>query len=92
MDEFFAYGIKTPKQFVRVNVVCEPFIGSLERECLDYILILPCLQLHCLVREYVAHYNQARPLQGIEQQILERYEQDYPLATSRPVSLFMKKS
>jgi len=73
--------IKTPKRSPRTNAVCERFIGSLKRECLDYMLILHCLQLHRLVREYVAYYNQARPHQGIEQQIPDWYEQDYPLAT-----------
>ena len=33
------------------------------------MLILHCLQVHRLVREYVVYYNQARPHQGIEQQI-----------------------
>jgi len=43
------------------------------------MFILHCLQVHRLVREYVAYYNQARPHQGIEQQIPDWYEQDYPL-------------
>jgi putative transposase len=73
--------IKTPKRPPRANAVCERFIGSLKRECLDYMLILHCLQLHRLVREYVAYYNQARPHQGIEQQIPDWYGQEYPLAT-----------
>jgi putative transposase len=35
--------------------------------------------VHRLVREYVVYYNQARPHQGIEQQIPDWYEQGYPL-------------
>jgi hypothetical protein len=60
-------------------------MGSLKRECLDYMLILNCHQAHRLVREYVEYYNQARPHQGIEQQIPDWYEQDYPLATTGPI-------
>ena len=45
------------------------------------MLILHCLQLHRLGQEYVAYYNQARPHQGIEQQIPDWYGQEYPLAT-----------
>jgi transposase InsO family protein len=73
--------IKTPKRSPRANAVCERFMGSLKRECLDYMLILNCHQARRLVREYVAYYNQARPHQGIEQQIPDWFEQDYPLAT-----------
>ena len=73
--------VKTPKRSPRANAICERFMGSLKRECLDYMLILHCHQAHCLVREYVAYYNQARPHQGIEQQIPDWYEQDYPAAT-----------
>jgi transposase InsO family protein len=54
--------IKTPKRSPRANAVCERFMGSLKRECLDYMLILNCHQAHRLVREYVEYYNQARPL------------------------------
>jgi hypothetical protein len=45
------------------------FIGSLKWECLDYVLMLYCRQAHRLVGEYVAYYNQARPHQGVEQQV-----------------------
>lgn len=48
------------------------------------MLILHCHQAHRLVREYVTYYNQARPHQGIEQQIPDLYEQDYPL-TAGPI-------
>jgi putative transposase len=71
----------TPPQTPQANGICERFIGSLKWECLDYMLILHCRQLHRLVQEYVAYYNQARPHQGIEQQIPDWHEQDYPLAT-----------
>jgi transposase InsO family protein len=69
--------VRTPQ----TNGICERFIGSLKWECLDYMLILHCRQAHRLVGEYVEYYNQARPHQGIEQQIPDWYEQDYPLAT-----------
>jgi hypothetical protein len=49
------------------------------------MLILHDRQLHCLVREYVEYYNQARPHQGIEQQIPDWHGQAYPFATTGPV-------
>jgi putative transposase len=49
------------------------------------MLVLHCLQLHRLVQEYVAYYNQARPHQGIEQQIPDWVEQEYPLTAAGPI-------
>lgn len=53
-----------------LNPICERFLGSVRRECLDHVLILGEEHLHGLLREYIAEYfNVARPHQGIEQQI-----------------------
>ena len=77
--------IKTPKRAPRANAICERFIGSLKRDCLDYMLALNCLQLHRIVRQYVDYYNQARPHQGIQQHIPDRIENEYPLAATGPI-------
>jgi transposase InsO family protein len=45
------------------------FMGSLRRECLDYMLILSERHLRRIVTDYVTYYNQARPHQGIHQRI-----------------------
>jgi len=39
----------------------ERWIGSIERECLDYFVPLGEEHLNLLVREYVAHHNDERP-------------------------------
>jgi putative transposase len=39
------------------------------RECLDHILILSEKHVRRVIREYCAFFNQARPHQGIDQQI-----------------------
>lgn len=61
--------LKTPIQAPRANAVCERFIGSLKRECLDHRLILNRRQLKRTVKEYVAFYNHLRPHQGLRQHI-----------------------
>ena len=53
----------------KANAICERFLGSVWRECLDHILVLGELHLYRVIREYVAYFNRARPHQGIEQQI-----------------------
>jgi transposase InsO family protein len=67
--------LRSPIRAPKANAVCERIIGSLKRECLDHMLIWHRSQVHRLVKEYVIYYNQARPHQGIEQRIPERYFQ-----------------
>ncbi len=61
--------LRTPYQMPRANAVCERFLGSVRRECLDHFLVLHEKQLHRLLKTYVMYYNQARPHQGIRQRI-----------------------
>ena len=82
--------LKTPFRTPKANAICERFLGSLRRECLDYVLILSERHLHRVVKEYTQFFNHARPHQGIEQCIpcrLERPEKP-PInekLASRPV-------
>ena len=49
--------------------MCERFLGSVRRECLDHLFILHEKQLHRVLHASVQYFNQARPHQGIRQQI-----------------------
>jgi putative transposase len=71
---------KTPYRAPRANGICERFMGSLLRECLDHILILDGRHLTRVVKEYTAYFNQERPHQGIAQWI--PYYYDKPEANS----------
>jgi putative transposase len=53
----------------RANAICERFLGSVRRECLDHYLIFLAKQLHRLLKAYALYFNQARPHQGLEQRI-----------------------
>ncbi len=61
--------IHTPPYAPQANALCERFIGSVRRECLDYILILSDKHVRRVIREYCEFFNQARPHQGLDQQI-----------------------
>jgi putative transposase len=61
--------LKTPYRAPRANAVCERFLGSLRRECLDHFVLLGERHLYRVVKEYVGYFNGIRPHQGIEQRI-----------------------
>jgi putative transposase len=62
---------KTPYHAPRANAICERFMRSVRQECLDHLLIFQEKQLQRVLNAYVAYFNQARPHQGIGQQIPE---------------------
>lgn len=55
----------------RANGICERFMSSLRRECLDHTLILHDRYLTRVVKEYTTYFNQERPHQGLGQHIPE---------------------
>jgi putative transposase len=74
--------LKTPNRRPQANGVCERFMGSLRRECLDHILIYEGRHLERVVKEYTTYFNQERPHQGIAQCIPDQYD----LPRSKPAS------
>jgi transposase InsO family protein len=63
--------LRSPPQAPRANAICERVIGTLRRELLDHVLIVNEAHLHAVLAEYVAHYNAARPHQGLSQRCPE---------------------
>ena len=61
--------LRTPLRAPRANAICERFLGSVRRACLDHLLLLHAGQLRRVLRQYCAYYNAARPHQGLGQAI-----------------------
>ncbi len=53
--------ILTPAQAPKENAVAKRVVGTLRRECLDHIIVINERHLRRILKEYVAHYNGARP-------------------------------
>ena len=64
--------LRTPHRAPRANAVCERFLGSVRRECLDHVLILGDKHLRRVLVEYVRYFNHGRPHQGLGQRVPAR--------------------
>ena len=52
--------LKSPPRSPRANAICERVIGTIRRECLDWLIPLSERHLRAILKEWVAHYNGAR--------------------------------
>jgi putative transposase len=53
--------LRTPIRAPKANAYCERLIGTIRRDCLDYLIPLSHRHLRMILREYAAFYNRARP-------------------------------
>ena len=52
--------LRTPPRSPKGNSLCERVIGTLRRECLDFLIPLTKNQLRLVTKALVAHYNRGR--------------------------------
>ncbi|MDH3770587.1 MAG: integrase core domain-containing protein [Nitrospirota bacterium] len=57
--------LRTPYRSPKGNSFCERVIGTLRRECLDYLIPLTENHLCRLLKTWLTHYNQGRPHSSI---------------------------
>jgi transposase InsO family protein len=57
--------LRAPPRSPQANSLCERVIGTLRRECLDFLVPLIEKQLRSILKEWVAHYNRGRPHTGL---------------------------
>jgi putative transposase len=53
--------VRTPVRAPQANAYCERLIGTMRRECLDFVIPFSERQLRKILSEWVTHYNHARP-------------------------------
>jgi len=53
--------LRSPLSSPKANAVCERLIGTIRRECLDWMIPMSEAHLRSILRRWVAHYNNGRP-------------------------------
>jgi transposase InsO family protein len=53
--------LKTPVRAPQANAYCKRLIGTIRRECLDWVIPLGERHLRRILKAWVAHYNGGRP-------------------------------
>ena len=67
--------LRTPVRSPKANAFCERLIGTMRRECLDWIIPFDEEHLRPFVREWATHYNRARPHMSLGLGVPEPNEQ-----------------
>src|SRR3954462_1286273 len=70
--------LKSPAHAPTANAFCERFIGTIRRECLDYVIPLSESHLKRMLREWVNHLNTGRPHQSLGPGIPDQVERELP--------------
>lgn len=75
--------LKTPVRAPKANAFCERLIGTIRRECLDFLIPLGEGHLTRILREWVAHYNRGRPHSSLGPGIPESPQAKVPAGPHR---------
>ena len=68
--------LKTPVRARQANAFCDRLIGTIRRECLDFIILLNERHLRHILQRWVAHYNRGRPHASLGPGIPDRRQLD----------------
>jgi putative transposase len=75
--------LRTPLGSPQANAVRERLVGTIRRECLDFLIPLSERHLRRILLEWVTHYNQGRPHKSLGPGIPEPLSEAIPLAAHR---------
>lgn len=62
--------LKLPKRSPNLNAYAESWVRSIKRECLDKMILFGDRHIRHVIGEYVEHYNNERPHQGIGNRLI----------------------
>src|SRR5262245_44687846 len=68
--------IITPFRATQANAFCERVIGTVRRECLDFVIPMNERHLRAVLRDWCSHYNRGRPHASLGPGIPEGPDED----------------
>ena len=75
--------LQTPVRAPKANSHCERLIGTIRRDCLDFLIPLNERHLRMIVKEFAAHYNRGRPHSALGPGIPEPPQAEAPASPHR---------
>jgi putative transposase len=64
--------LRTPVRAPQANACCERLIGTIRRECVDFVIPMNERHLRAVLRDWCSHYNRGRPHASLGPGIPER--------------------
>jgi putative transposase len=83
LKDFGVRVVKTPVRAPKANAFCERLVGTIRRECLDYLIPLNECHLRSILREFVRYYNRGRPHSALGPGIPEPIQASVPASGNR---------
>jgi putative transposase len=83
LKDFRVRPIRTPFRAPKANAYCERLIGTIRRECLDYLIPINQRHLRLILKELVCHYNRGRPHSALGPGIPEPIQASVPANVQR---------
>jgi len=83
LNGFGVHVLKTPVRAPKANAFCERVIGTIRRECLDFLIPFNERHLGMIVKEFVTHYNRGRPHSALGPGIPEPSQAKVPAGPHR---------
>jgi transposase InsO family protein len=79
--------LKSPPRSPMANAICERVIGTMRRECLDWLIPLSESHLRRILKSWITHYNTGRPHMalgpGVPDPPLANIDHPYPNSRHR---------
>jgi len=73
--------LKSPPHSPKANAICERVIGTIRRECLDWLIPLSESHLRSILKAWVGHYNHGRPHMALGPGVPDPPSEAVPFAT-----------
>jgi putative transposase len=72
-NDFKLKVLRTPVRAPKANAYCERLVGTVRRECLDFMIPLNQRHLRMTLRSWITHYNKGRPHSSLGPEIPENF-------------------